>query len=117
MATQPLDTSLHKRHHEENMKDPEYREAYLHAKAEITQIDTVIRWLDTRRIDLGISKAELARRIDRNESSIRRLFTSKQPRPELPLIAAIAEALDAELKVVPKNNQSNKQPPLDRLAA
>ena len=49
-----------------------------------------------------MSKAELARRVDRNASSVRRLFTASQVRPELPLIAALADALGAELRVVPK---------------
>ncbi len=46
--------------------------------------------------------AELARRVNRNASSVRRLFTARQVRPELPLIAALADALGAELRVVPR---------------
>jgi transcriptional regulator with XRE-family HTH domain len=62
----------------------------------------VIRELDSLRVNLGVSKAELARRIDRNASSIRRLFTASHARPELPLVAAIADALGAEVRVVAK---------------
>jgi transcriptional regulator with XRE-family HTH domain len=62
----------------------------------------VIRALDELRVDAGVSKAELARRIDRNASSIRRLFTASSVRPELPLVAAIADALGAEVRVVRK---------------
>jgi len=40
-----------------------------------------------------MSKAELARRIGRNASSIRRLFTASRARPGLLLAAAIADAL------------------------
>lgn len=103
MPTKPLlDTSLHERRRAQRMRDPEYREAYERAAAEIEQTDQVIRALDSLRIDLGISKAELARRIDRNASSIRRLFTASHARPELPLVAAIADALGAEVRVVAK---------------
>lgn len=113
-----LDTSLHKRLHAEDMKDPEYRDAYLSAANEIAQTDSVIHWLDARRVDLGMSKADLARRINRNESSIRRLFTAQRARPELPLIAAIAEALGAELKVVVKTKRRpTRQPPARRRTA
>ena len=95
-----LDVSFHQRRHAARMQDPEYREAYERAAREIAQTDAVIRELDALRVDLGMSKAELARRVDRNASSIRRLFTARQSRPELPLVAALADALGAELRVV-----------------
>jgi transcriptional regulator with XRE-family HTH domain len=76
--------------------------AYDQAAREIAQTDAVIRALDALRLDLGVSKAELARRVNRNASSVRRLFTASQVRPELPLIAALADALGAELRVVPR---------------
>jgi hypothetical protein len=50
--------------------------------------------------DLGMSKAELARRVNRNASSVRRLFTAGRVRPELPLVVALTGALDAGLRVV-----------------
>jgi ribosome-binding protein aMBF1 (putative translation factor) len=95
-----LDDSLHERRRARRMQDPKYRAAYERATREIAQTDAVIRELDALRVDLGISKAELARRVNRNASSIRRLFTAGQVRPELPLIAALADALGAELRVV-----------------
>jgi ribosome-binding protein aMBF1 (putative translation factor) len=97
-----LDTSLHKRRLAQRRRNPEFREAYKRAAREIAQTDQVIRELDSLRVDLGISKAELARRIGRNASSIRRLFTASNARPELPLVAAIADALGAEVRVVAK---------------
>ena len=97
-----LDVSLHERRRAQRMADPEFRASYERATREIEQTDRVIRALDELRVDLGISKAELARRINRNASSIRRLFTASSARPELPLIAAIADALGAEVRVVPK---------------
>lgn len=84
------------------MQDPEFRDAYKHSLREIEQTDQVIRTLDDLRAELGMSKAELARRINRNASSIRRLFTASGARPELPLVVAIADALGAEVKVVRK---------------
>ncbi|HEU5416521.1 MAG TPA: helix-turn-helix transcriptional regulator [Streptosporangiaceae bacterium] len=82
------------------MQDANYRADYERAAREIAQTDAVIRELDALRVDLGMSKAELARRVNRNASSVRRLFTASQVRPELPLIAAIADALGADLRVV-----------------
>ncbi len=97
-----LDVSLHERRRARRMLDPEYQLAYERAARELAQTDAVIRELDALRVGLGMSKAELARRVDRNASSVRRLFTASQVRPELPLIAALADALGAELRVVPK---------------
>jgi transcriptional regulator with XRE-family HTH domain len=97
------------------MEDPEYRRAYERAAREIAQTDAVIHELDSLRIDLGMSKAELARRVNRNASSVRRLFTARRARPELPLIAAIADALGADLRVVRRTTDSNWPDPYSRL--
>jgi DNA-binding phage protein len=103
-----LDTSLHARRRAERMRNSEFRAAYEQAAAEIAQTDHIIRTLDELRAELGISKAELARRVDRNASSIRRLFTAHQARPELPLIAAIAEALGLRIALVPESPEARK---------
>jgi len=108
MTSQMLDVSVHERRRERRMQDPEYRAAYERAAREIAQTDAVIRQLDALRVDLGISKAELARRVNRNASSVRRLFTASQVRPELPLIVALADALGAELRVVPRTPQAQQ---------
>jgi transcriptional regulator with XRE-family HTH domain len=115
------DTGLHKRRHAERMKDPEYRAAYNQARVEIAQTDAIIRSLDARRDALGISKAELARRINRNAASIRRLFTASGAKPALPLIAGIAAALDVEVALVPKGEakaatKKVAKPPMPRKA-
>jgi hypothetical protein len=81
------------------LRDPEARASYERERREIDQIDAVIRSLDQLRLDAGISKAELARRIGRNPSSIRRLFTAQRARPELPLIVAIADELGARVEI------------------
>lgn len=106
--TKALDTSLHGRRRVRRMRDAEYREGYKRAARELEQTDQVIRTLDALRVDLDMSKAELARRINRNASSIRRLFTAKRARPELPLVAAIADALGAEVRVVPKTREAKR---------
>lgn len=103
-----LDTSLHDRRRAERLQDREYRDAYEQASQEIAQTDHVIQALDALRVDMGVSKAELARRINRNPSSIRRLFTAHQTRPELALVAAIADALGAEVRVVPTTRAAKK---------
>ena len=106
MTSQMLDVGLHERRRDRRMQDLQYRAAYEQAARELAQTDAVIQQLDSLRADLGMSKAELARRVNRNASSVRRLFTASQVRPELPLIAALADALGAELRVVPRSDGS-----------
>ncbi|MGH3281125.1 MAG: hypothetical protein ACRDNW_18590, partial [Trebonia sp.] len=77
-----VDVGLHQRLRARDMEDPGYRAAYERARREIAQTDAVIRSLDALRIDLGMSKAELARLVGRNASSVRRLFTAGNARPE-----------------------------------
>lgn len=100
-----LDTSYHKRMLAARMKDPEFRAEYERAQREIEQVDSVIRQLDDLREQAGLTKAELARHIGRDPSSIRRLFTAKS-NPELLLVASIAEDLGAEVRVVPRKVKS-----------
>ncbi len=108
MSSPMLDVSAHERRRERRMQDPQYRAAYERAARELAQTDAVIRQLDALRAELGISKAELARRAGRNASSVRRLFTASQVRPELPLVAALADALGAELRVVPRTEEARR---------
>jgi DNA-binding XRE family transcriptional regulator len=100
-----LNTNYHKRMLAARMKDPEFRTEYERARREIDQVDSVIRQLDELREQAGLTKAELARHVGRDPSSIRRLFTAKS-NPELLLVASIAEDLGAEVRVVPRKVRS-----------
>jgi transcriptional regulator with XRE-family HTH domain len=102
-----LDTSSYDKRHQEWLADDDTRVEYDRARQEIEQIDAVIRSLDELREDVGMSKAELARRVGRNAASIRRLFTAEQARPELPLIISIANALDASVEIKPRSRRPN----------
>ncbi len=101
--TKPLDTSYYDKRRQAWLADEKTRAEYERARHEIEQIDTVIRSLDELRVDAGMSKAELARRVGRNPASIRRLLTAEQARPELPLIISIANALDASVEIKPRS--------------
>ncbi len=104
MAT--LDTSYHHRRHEARMQDPEFRREYELARAQIEQVDAVMRQLDELRVEVGLSKAQLARLIGKNPAALRRLFTA-EVNPELKTVAALASALDAEVRIVPRNQRQS----------
>ncbi len=94
-----IDTTYHRRRVSEDLKDPEYRTEYDRARREISQIDVIVRALDSRREELGWSKAELARAVGKNPASVRRLFSSSG-NPEFKMITAITTALGGEMKPV-----------------
>ena len=103
-----LETTYHKRMLASRMETSEFRAEYKRARRDIDQVDSVVRQLDKLREAAGLSKAELARRIGRDPSSIRRLFTA-QANPELLLVASIAEDLGADVRVVPRSTARRRK--------
>ena len=100
-----VDTSYHRQRLAARLKDPELRVEYERARAEIAQVDVIMRTLDLLREEAGFSKADLARQIGKDPASVRRLF-SAQVNPELKTIAALAQALGAEVQIVPRRSGS-----------
>ena len=99
-----LDTSYHRRRLEERLRDPAFRAEYERARRELEQVNEIVRRLDALRVEAGLSKADLARGIGRNDAVIRRLFTS-EANPELRTVAALADALDADIRIVPRRRR------------
>jgi ribosome-binding protein aMBF1 (putative translation factor) len=86
---------------DEQMKDPGFAAGYAEERAKIDAVDRVIRVLDEARLELGMSKAELARQISATPEIVRRLFTVKDPNPTLNTIARLAQVLGLRLELVP----------------
>lgn len=106
--TESLDTTYHDRRLARRLeKDPEFRAEFERQRREIAQIDAVVRQLDELREEAGMSKAELARAIGKEPSSIRRFFTA-DVNPELKTVAAVADILGAEVRVVAGGASSAK---------
>lgn len=82
--------------------DPVRRERGAAFRRQIDMVDDLMLGIDDRRIELGMSKAELARRVDRDASSIRRLFTTGG-NPEITLVAALAEAVEMRVVLQPRD--------------
>ena len=68
-------------------------------------IDALINTLDELRAARSLSKAALAREIGKNEASIRRLLTAPV-NPELRTVVAMADALDADIRIVPRKRSA-----------
>lgn len=88
-------------HLDRQLSDPSYAAAYESASRRIAMFDDVVRSLEGRRQELGLTKAELARRADMPPAVIRRLFSQQHKNPTLTSLAAIAEALELKICVAP----------------
>jgi DNA-binding phage protein len=96
-----LDAGYHDRRLARRLRDPEFRGEFERQRAEIAAVDAIVNELDGLRKRSGMTKAALARAIDKNPAVVRRLLTASG-NPELRTVVAIAQALDAEVKIVPK---------------
>ena len=96
-----LDTTYHKRKTAQRLEDPGFKAEYGRTRRELAQVNAIMERLDELRMEAGLSKADLAREIGRNDAVVRRLFTA-QVNPELRTVAALAAALDAEIQIVPR---------------
>ncbi len=105
----PLDTTYHDRRLARRLdEDPEFRAEFERQRREIAQIDAVVRQLDELREQAGMSKAELARAIGKEPSSVRRFFTA-DVNPELKTVAALADVLGARVEVVAEDGARGKR--------
>src|SRR5215472_9391917 len=77
----------------------EYREALEAARARTTAVDNVMRALDERRRDLGLSKAALARQAGMRPEVVRRLLGAGPANPTLATVISLANALSLDLTI------------------
>lgn len=103
-----LDTSGYERWLTRRLaEDPEFKAEFERQQRVIAGIDEIVNRLDALRVDHSLSKAELARAIDKHPASVRRLLTAKG-NPELGTVVAMADALDADVIVVPRRKSRRR---------
>ena len=93
------ESNYFKRRLARRFQDPEFRAEYDRASSDIEQTIALLRSLDARREEVGISKAELARKIGKRPEVVRRLF-SAGGNPELNTVTAMAAVLGGEVQMV-----------------
>jgi ribosome-binding protein aMBF1 (putative translation factor) len=108
MATRKLDTSRHDRRLARRLaEDGEFRAEFERQQRAIATVDEIVNRIDALREKHSMSKAELARAIDKHPASVRRLLTAKG-NPELATVVALADALDADVVVVPRKASTRR---------
>src|ERR1019366_3285052 len=85
----------------EQMTRPRFSAEYARARAEIRVVDDLIRSLDERRVVIGMTKAELARRISASPEVVRRLLTAEDTNPTMETVLRMAEAVGLRLALEP----------------
>jgi DNA-binding phage protein len=91
----------------DRLLDPEFRAEFERASREIKAIDAIVNELDSLRATHGMTKAKLAREIGKNPASVRRLLTAPA-NPELRTVVAMADALDADVVIVPRSQPAKR---------
>ena len=84
------------------MRDPAFARAYESARSEIDSVDALVRALDARREQVGLTKSHLAKLVGMKPEVVRRLFTSSEPNPTLDTVIRLVVALDCTLGLEPR---------------
>lgn len=88
-----------------DLEDPEFLREFVVESMRIATIDEVINSLDDAREAAGLTKAELARAIQVEPATIRRLFAAGKPNPTLGTLAEVAAALGMRITVEPLDDK------------
>lgn len=97
-----------------DLEDPEFLREFVVESVRIATIDGVVNALDDAREAAGLSKAELARAIQVEPATIRRLFASEKSNPTLGTLAEVAAALGLRitLEALPDEERAQVTDPL-----
>jgi len=91
------------------MKAPESAAAYEQARREIQAVDRIVRALDKARVDVGMSKAELARKISTTPEVVRRLLTEEHANPTIATVVKLADVLGLRVELVPSRATATRR--------
>jgi transcriptional regulator with XRE-family HTH domain len=84
-----------------DLKDPQFLREYVAQSIRIATIDRIVNELDGAREAAGLSKAELARAINSEPATVRRLFSAGHVNPTLGTLAEVAAALGMRVVLEP----------------
>jgi transcriptional regulator with XRE-family HTH domain len=92
-----------------DLEDPQFLREYVAQSIRIATIDRIVNELDAAREAAGLSKAELARAINSEPATVRRLFSAGQVNPTLGTLAEVAAALGMRVVLEPLETGDRKR--------
>lgn len=99
------------------LADPAVQERYERTRRTVAAIRATLMRVDQKRMQAGLTKAELARRLGANPATMRRLLSSGDHNPTLKTVLEICDVLGMEVTVAPKRRRlTSNQTPRTRAA-
>jgi transcriptional regulator with XRE-family HTH domain len=93
----------------QDLEDPQFLREYVAQSIRIATIDRLVNELDMAREAAGLSKAELARAINSEPATVRRLFSAGHVNPTLGTLAEVATALGMRVVLEPLEADDRKR--------
>jgi len=94
-------TSAYEQYRSRRLADPEFQSHYERHRREIDAVDRIVAAIEARRVELGLTKADLARLVGRKPESVRRLLSGNLVNPTLTTVSEMAIALGMEVVMRP----------------
>ncbi len=91
-----------------DLEEPEFLREYIVESVRIATIDSIVNALDGARAAAGLSKADLARAINANPATVRRLFSGTASNPTLGTLSEVAAALGMKVTLEPLSNSQRE---------
>jgi len=109
-------STFYEKHRNKRLEDPEFRAHYEKHRAEIDAIDRILFEIEERRLDLGITKTDLARLVGRKPESVRRLLSGRAANPTLSTVLEMTGVLGMEITIKPAVSTSELAPKVKKAA-
>ncbi len=109
-------STFYEQYRKQRLTDPAFRSHYEQHRVEIDAVDRVVARIEDRRVELGLTKAGLARLVGRKPESVRRLLSGNVVNPTLTTVSEIVTALGMEIVVKPTAPAKTLGPQVKRRA-
>jgi DNA-binding phage protein len=88
------------------LRDPAIRRLYEERRRTFAGIRQIVEALERQRVELGMSKLDLARKAGANPAALRRLLTSEDGNPTLQTLVSLCDALGLEIVIRPRGQEA-----------
>ena len=116
MSTETATNTAYEQYRTRRLTSPEFRAHYERHRSDIDAVDRVVADIEARRVELGLTKADLARLVGRKPESVRRLLSGNLVNPTLTTVSEMANALGMEMVVRPTRSAETLGPQVQRKA-